>query len=180
MLKLKLRQNGIFKKFISINDNLIKIRNFPFSLKADRIIKTDKEKDNQKIQEKEFSENEKENEKNSKLNKAKFMLNNRRAINFLKEDQLAFRKKEEYLKKEEEINKINSIKEYSIENELDYENIYQNTRENSSEIIYHDEFNKIKENEKNNNYNQNLDLLNNKEKNFKSKIKISNNFSKFF
>ena len=56
MLKLKFRQYGIFKKFISINSNLIKTRNFTFSIEADTIIKTDreKEKENQKITEKEL------------------------------------------------------------------------------------------------------------------------------
>ena len=62
---------------------MIKTRNYPFSIDADRIIKPEKGT------EKDFSENENEissNEKISKINKGKLLLNERRAMNFLKEE----------------------------------------------------------------------------------------------
>ena len=146
MLKLKFRQYGIYKKFI--NSSLIKTRNFSFSTDADWIIKTEKENE----KEKELSDTE--IKKIPKVNKANFHFSNRREINFLKEDELAFKRKEEYLKKEEELNKINS-----------------NESQNELELIEPiDHSNKIQENE--NNKNQNFGYFNSSEKNFKSKKKL--------
>lgn len=85
MLKLKFKQYGYLKKFFY--SDLIKIRKFPFSIDADKISK----QENLLEENREIKENI-----NNHLNN-KILLNNRRAINFLKEDELAFRKKEEYL-----------------------------------------------------------------------------------